>query len=217
MYKPHQRRKQGENTVLQENRKRFLGVLNSLIKSVFCNKHCHIRGEDFVLSFHSTYSSCETFRITSSSEAIVVVHITQELTEALKAFCEKKAGVNDTDNLRPLMSVSQEEFPGRKSIPNHYEPYGKSKGNSNWNQVVLCQYEECSADASFAPANSYSYQANNESSSYGLRSTVLRDSFGLQTGSSASGISEWLRRFRRSASGSDLAVGGAPSYERPSE
>ncbi|XP_062464935.1 uncharacterized protein LOC134158720 isoform X2 [Pezoporus occidentalis] len=159
----------------------------------------------------------ETFRITSSSEAIVVVHITQELTEALKAFCEKKAGVNDTDNLRPLMSVSQEEFPGRKSIPNHYEPYGKSKGNSNWNQVVLCQYEECSADASFAPANSYSYQANNESSSYGLRSTVLRDSFGLQTGSSASGISEWLRRFRRSASGSDLAVGGAPSYERPSE
>jgi len=26
------------------------------------------------------------------------------------------------------MSVSQEKFPGRKSIPKHYKPYGKSKG-----------------------------------------------------------------------------------------
>ncbi|XP_065523885.1 uncharacterized protein LOC136008474 [Lathamus discolor] len=155
----------------------------------------------------------ETFRITSSSEATLVLHIAQELTEALKAFCEKKAGVNDTHSLRPLMSVSQDEFPGRKSIPKHYKPYGKSKGNSNWNQGVLSQYEECSADAAFASVNSYSYQANNESSSYGLRSSAPRDSFALQTGSSVSGISEWLRQFRRPASGSDSAVGGASSYE----
>lgn len=37
----------------------------------------------------------ETFHITSDSEATLVVHITQELTEALKAFCEKKAGVSN--------------------------------------------------------------------------------------------------------------------------
>ncbi|KAM9023102.1 uncharacterized protein PRD47_002021 isoform 1-T1 [Ara ararauna] len=155
----------------------------------------------------------ETFCITSNSEATLVVHITQELTEALKAFCEKKATGNDTHSLRPLMSVSQDEFPGRKSIPKHYKPYGKSKGNSNWNQGVLSQCEERSADASFAPAISYSYQADNESSSYELGSAALRDSFALQTGSSASGIGEWLKQFRRSASGSDSAVGGASSYE----
>ncbi|XP_009323204.1 PREDICTED: uncharacterized protein LOC103917739 [Pygoscelis adeliae] len=160
----------------------------------------------------------ETFHITSDSEATLVVHITQELTEALKAFCEKKAAVNYTNSLRPLMSISQGEFPGRKSIPKHYKPYGKSKGNSNWNQGFLSQYEECSADASFAPANSYSYQTDDGSSSYGLRSndfammSALRDSFALQTGSPAGGISEWLRLFSRSASGSNSA-GGASSYE----
>ncbi|KAF1550223.1 hypothetical protein FQV20_0002316, partial [Eudyptula albosignata] len=77
-------------------------------------------------------------------------------------------------------------------------------GNSNWNQGFLSQYEECSADASFAPANSYSYQTDDGSSSYGLRSndfammSALRDSFALQTGSPAGGISEWLRLFSRS-------------------
>ncbi|XP_035754875.1 uncharacterized protein LOC118452780 isoform X4 [Egretta garzetta] len=170
----------------------------------------------------------ETFHITSDSEATLVVHITQGLTEALKAFCEKKAAVNYTNSLRPLMSISQGEFPGRKSIPKHYKPYGKSKvpfiysftyaGNCNWNQGFLSQYEECSADASFAPANSYSYQTGDGSSSYGLRPndfatmSALRDSFALQTRSPASGISEWLRQFSRSASGSNSA-GGASSYE----
>ncbi|XP_032860221.2 uncharacterized protein LOC104356815 isoform X3 [Tyto alba] len=160
----------------------------------------------------------ETFHITSDSEATLVVHITQELTEALKAFCEKKAAVNYTNSLRPLMSISQDEFPGRKSIPKHYKPYGKSKGNPNWNQGFLSQYEECSADASLASANSYSYQTDDGSSSYGLRSndfatmSALRDSFALQTGSPASGLSEWLRQFSRSASGNNSA-GGASSYE----
>ncbi|XP_074732461.1 uncharacterized protein LOC141946488 [Strix uralensis] len=160
----------------------------------------------------------ETFHITSDSEATLVVHITQELTEALKAFCEKKAAVNYTNSLRPLMSIAQDEFPGRKSIPKHYKPYGKSKGNSNWNQGYLSRYEECSADDSFVSANSYSYQTDDRSSSYGLRSddfammSALRDSLALQTGSPASGISEWLRQFSRSASGSNSA-GGACSYE----
>ncbi|XP_068251933.1 uncharacterized protein [Nyctibius grandis] len=159
----------------------------------------------------------ETFHITSDSEATLVVRITQELTEALKAFCEKKAAVNYTNSLRPLMSISQDEFPGRKSIPKHYKPYGKSKGNSNWNQGFLSQYEECSADA-FAAANSYSYQTDDGSSSYGLSSndfammSALRDSFALQTGSPASSISEWLRQFSRSASGSNSAD-GTSSYE----
>lgn len=37
----------------------------------------------------------ETFHITSDSEATLVVRITQELMEALKAFCEKKAAVSN--------------------------------------------------------------------------------------------------------------------------
>ncbi|KFO92538.1 hypothetical protein N320_01732, partial [Buceros rhinoceros silvestris] len=102
------------------------------------------------------------------------------------------------------VSVSQDEFPGRKSIPKHYKPYGKSKGNSHWNQGFLSQYEESSADASFAPANSYSYQTDGGSSSCGLRSndsamtSALRDSLALQTGSPASGLCEWLRQLSRS-------------------
>ncbi|KGL94040.1 hypothetical protein N301_04539, partial [Charadrius vociferus] len=117
-----------------------------------------------------------------------------EKTEGLKMY--KIEGY-----VRPSTS---REFPGRKSIPKHYKPYGKSKGNSNWNQGFLSQYEECSADAPFAPANSYSYQIDDGSSSYGLRlndfamMSALRDSLALQTGSPASGISEWLRQFSRS-------------------
>ncbi|XP_010138944.1 PREDICTED: uncharacterized protein LOC104497396 [Buceros rhinoceros silvestris] len=126
----------------------------------------------------------ETFHITSDSEATLVVRITQELTEALKAFCEKRAAAR----------------------------------NSHWNQGFLSQYEESSADASFAPANSYSYQTDGGSSSCGLRSndsamtSALRDSLALQTGSPASGLCEWLRQLSRSASGSSSA-GGASSYE----
>ncbi|XP_009984159.1 PREDICTED: uncharacterized protein LOC104378761 [Tauraco erythrolophus] len=163
-------------------------------------------------------SGIETFHITSDSEATLVVRITQELTEALKAFCEKKAAVNYTNSLRPLMSISQDEFPGSKSISKHYKPYGKSKGNSNWNESFLSQYEECSADASFAPADSYSYQTDDGSPSYGLRSndfammSALRDSLALQTGSPATGIRERLRQFSRSASGSNSAGGGS-SYD----
>ncbi|XP_035173601.1 uncharacterized protein LOC118161927 isoform X2 [Oxyura jamaicensis] len=160
----------------------------------------------------------ETFHITSDSEATLVVHITQELTEALKSFCEKKAAVNYTNSLRPLMSISQDEFPARKSIPKLYKPYGKSKGNPNWNQGSSSQYEQCSAGDSFAPDNSHSYQSDDRSSSYGLRPSdfammsALRDSFTLQTGRSASGLSEWLRQFSRSASGSNSAR-EASSYE----
>ncbi|XP_027534975.1 uncharacterized protein LOC113965570 isoform X2 [Neopelma chrysocephalum] len=159
----------------------------------------------------------ETFHITSDSEATLVVRITQELTEALKAFCEKKAAVNYANSLRPLMSISQDEFPERKSIPKHYKPYGKYKGSSNWSQGFLSQYEECSAEASFAPAHSYSYQTDDGSSSCHLMSndfammSALRDSLALHTGSPASGVSEWLGRFSRSASGSNSA-GGASSY-----
>ncbi|XP_025937292.1 uncharacterized protein LOC112973506 isoform X5 [Apteryx rowi] len=160
----------------------------------------------------------ETFHITSDSEATLVIHITQELTEALKAFCEKKAAINYANSLRPLMSVSQDEFPSRKSIQNHHKPYGKSKGNSNWNQVFLSQYEQCTANASFAPANSYGYQTDDGSSSYGLRPndfsmmSALSDSFALQTGSPPSGVDEWLRQFSGSASDSNSAD-GTSTYE----
>lgn len=90
-------------------------------------------------------------------------------------------------------------------------------GNFNWNQGFFSQHEQCAADNSFAPANSDSYQTDDGSSSYGLRPadsammSALRDSLALQTGSSAGGISEWLRQFNQSASNSNPAL-GASSY-----
>ncbi|KFP43132.1 hypothetical protein N324_11993, partial [Chlamydotis macqueenii] len=134
---------------------------------------------------------------------------TTDVKECKVSFLRRIAGeLEKTEGLKMYKvlgsKLSQDEFPGRKSIPKHYKPYGKSKGNSNWNQGFLSQYEECSADAFFAPANSYSYQTDDRSSSYGLRSndfaimSALRDSFALQTGNPASGISEWLRQFSRS-------------------
>lgn len=159
----------------------------------------------------------ETFHITSDSEATRVVRVTQELTEALKSFCEKKAAVNYTNRLRPLMPMSRGGFPARKNFSKPYKPYGKYKGNFNWNQGFFSQHEQCAADNSFAPANSDSYQTDDGSSSYGLRPadsammSALRDSLALQTGSSAGGISEWLRQFNQSASNSNPAL-GASSY-----
>ncbi|XP_021242066.1 uncharacterized protein LOC110393493 [Numida meleagris] len=159
----------------------------------------------------------ETFHITSDSEATRVVRVTQELTEALKSFCEKKAAVNYTNRLRPLMSVSRGGFPARKNFSKPYKPYGKYKGNSKWNQGFFSQYEQCDGDDSFAPANSHSYQMDDGSSSYGLRPadsammSALRDSLALQTGSSAGGMSEWLRQFSQSASNSNPAL-RASSY-----
>ncbi|KFP56331.1 hypothetical protein N322_04713, partial [Cariama cristata] len=136
---------------------------------------------------------------------------TTDVKECKVSFLRRIAGeLEKTEGLKMYKvignkcKVSSNEFPGRKSISKHYKPYGKSKGNSNWNQGFLSQYEECSADASFAPVNSYSYQTDDVSSSYGLRSndfavmSALRDSFALQTGSPASGLNEWLRQFSRS-------------------
>ncbi|XP_065609610.1 uncharacterized protein LOC136059381 [Cyrtonyx montezumae] len=157
----------------------------------------------------------ETFHITSDSEATRVVRVTQELTEALKSFCEKKAAVNYTNRLRPWMSASRGGFPGRKNFSKPYRPYGKYKGNSNWHQGFSSQYEQCAADGSFAPANTHSYWTDDGSSSYGLRPadsavmSALRDSLALQTGSSAGGMSEWLRQFSQSASNSSSALGGS--------
>ncbi|XP_066040958.1 uncharacterized protein [Chamaea fasciata] len=159
----------------------------------------------------------ETFHITSDSEATLVVHITQELMEALKAFCEKKAADNYTDSSGPLVSVSQDEFPERKSIPEHYGSDGDYKGSSDWNQGFLSQYEEYSEAASFAPVHSHSYQADGGSSSCHLRSdnfamvSPLRDS-AVDPYSPVSGISEGLRQLRNSVFCRNLAA-GASSYE----
>ncbi|KFQ32706.1 hypothetical protein N331_04361, partial [Merops nubicus] len=129
---------------------------------------------------------------------------TTDVKECKVSFLRRIAGeLEKTEGLKMYKVIgsksSQNEFPGRTSIQNHYKPYGKPTGNSNWNQGFLPQYEECSADASFAPANSYSYQTDGGSSSYGPRCndfammSALRDSLALQTGSPASGIREWLR------------------------
>ncbi|XP_039911375.1 uncharacterized protein LOC120748723 isoform X2 [Hirundo rustica] len=160
----------------------------------------------------------ETFHITSDSEATLVVHITQELVEALKAFCEKKAADNYTDSLGPLVSVPQDEFPESKSVPEHYGPDGEYKGSSDWNQGVLSQYEEYSEDASFAPAHSHSYQADGGSSSCHLRSNdfammpPLRDSTAVDPYNPVSGISEGLRQLRNSVFCRNSAA-GASSYQ----
>ncbi|XP_014111584.1 PREDICTED: uncharacterized protein LOC102111982 isoform X2 [Pseudopodoces humilis] len=155
----------------------------------------------------------ETFRITSDSEATLVVHITQELMEALRAFCEKRAADNYTNSVGPLMSVPQDKFPERENISEHYGPDGEYKGSSDWNQGFLSQYEECSEDFSFAPAHSNSYHAYDGSYSCHLRSEdfammpPLRDSPAVEPDNPVSGISEWLRQLRNSVS-----VAGASSY-----
>uniref|UniRef100_A0A8C3R4R6 C2H2-type domain-containing protein n=1 Tax=Cyanoderma ruficeps TaxID=181631 RepID=A0A8C3R4R6_9PASS len=160
----------------------------------------------------------ETFHITSDSEATLVVHITQELMEALKAFCEKKAADNYTDSSGPLVSVPQDEFPESKIVPEHYGPDGEYKGSFDWNQGFLSQYEECSEDASLAPAHSHSYQADGGSSSCHVRSdnfamvSPLRDCAAVDPYSPISGISEGLRQLRNSVFYRNVAA-GASSYE----
>ncbi|KFO70057.1 hypothetical protein N303_02462, partial [Cuculus canorus] len=130
---------------------------------------------------------------------------TTDVKECKVSFLRRIAGeLEKTEGLKMYKVIgselSHDEFPGRKSIPKHYTPYGKSTGNPTWSQGFLSQYEECSADASVTPAN----QTDDGSSSYGLRSnafammSALRDSFALQTGSPASCISEWLRQFSQS-------------------
>lgn len=52
----------------------------------------------------------ETFHITSDSEATLVVHITQELMEALKAFCEKKAAVSNLILSRVVLPLGGREW-----------------------------------------------------------------------------------------------------------
>ncbi|KFV39336.1 hypothetical protein N341_12423, partial [Tyto alba] len=132
---------------------------------------------------------------------------TTDVKECKVSFLRRIAGeLEKTEGLKmyKIEGYIRPSTSRRKSIPKHYKPYGKSKGNPNWNQGFLSRYEECSADASLASANSYSYQTDDGSSSYGLRSndfatmSALRDSFALQTGSPASGLSEWLRQFSRS-------------------
>ncbi|CAN8184205.1 unnamed protein product [Coccothraustes coccothraustes] len=156
----------------------------------------------------------ETFHITSDSEATLVVRITQELMEALKAFCEKKAADNYTNSLGPVMSVPQDEFP----IPEHYGPDVEYKGSSDWNQGFLSQYEEYSEDASSAPAHSDSYQADDGSSSCHLTSdnfasvSLLGVSPAVEPDIPASGVSQWLRQLRNSVPCPDSAP-GASSYQ----
>ncbi|KFO65895.1 hypothetical protein N302_10352, partial [Corvus brachyrhynchos] len=100
--------------------------------------------------------------------------------------------------------LPQDEFPEGKSNPEHYGPDGEYEGSSDWNQGFLSQYEECSEDASFAPAHSNSYQTDDGSSSCHLRSddfamvSLLRDSPAVEPDGPVSGISEWLRQLRHS-------------------
>ncbi|XP_054140703.1 uncharacterized protein LOC128942329 isoform X1 [Melozone crissalis] len=160
----------------------------------------------------------ETFHITSDSEATLVVRITQELMEALKAFCEKKAADNYTNSLGPLVPVPQDEFPERQSIPEHYGSDVEYKGSSDWNQGFLSQYEEYSEGASFAPAHPNSYQADDGSSSCHLTPdnfasvSLLGDSAAVEPDIPASGVSQWLRQLRNSAPSMNLAP-GASSYQ----
>lgn len=51
----------------------------------------------------------ETFHITSDSEATLIVHITQGLMEALKAFCEKKAAVSNLILSRVVLLLGRKE------------------------------------------------------------------------------------------------------------
>ncbi|XP_019364719.1 PREDICTED: uncharacterized protein LOC109291933 isoform X1 [Gavialis gangeticus] len=167
----------------------------------------------------------ETFRITSDSEATQVVSITQNLTEALRAFCEKKAAVNYVSSLRPLMSISYDQLVAGKGSQKQ-KPYGNYQGNSgnaNWNQGFSPQRSEqakftshYSANTSLTPSSSYSYKTSGGSSAYGHRAndsasmSALSNSLALETGGFATGISEWMKKVDQSVFPS-TSTGGNPS------
>ncbi|XP_038627022.1 uncharacterized protein LOC119949368 isoform X2 [Tachyglossus aculeatus] len=75
----------------------------------------------------------ETFRITSEAQASLVKTVTQGLTKALKAFCEKQAAVNYASSLRPLMSLSRYEL-GSGYSSRHQTAYKDNAGSGNHTQ-----------------------------------------------------------------------------------
>uniref|UniRef100_A0A8D0L8W0 C2H2-type domain-containing protein n=1 Tax=Sphenodon punctatus TaxID=8508 RepID=A0A8D0L8W0_SPHPU len=154
----------------------------------------------------------ETFQITTDKDATLVVRITQDLTEALKTFCKKKAAIDYTSSLRPLMSISQDEFAEGKDTPKQHKPYGNYQGGNKWNQDFLSQRPEQAppafqdaANASHSPASLYNSQTGDRSSWFGLRPnhsaamSALSNSI-VQTGGFATGINEWMKQFNQSAS-----------------
>ncbi|XP_074844021.1 uncharacterized protein LOC142009615 isoform X2 [Carettochelys insculpta] len=154
----------------------------------------------------------ETFRVTSDREATLIVGITQDLTEALKTFCNKKAVVNYANSLKPMM-LSQHKLSAAKTAPKPSTSYGSSRGNSgnaNWNQDFSSQRPKraqftsrSDEKTSRTTGRSYSYRRDDGSSSYGLRSNdwaTPGNSFALQTEAFATGPNEWQKSFNHSAS-----------------
>ncbi|XP_008941743.1 PREDICTED: uncharacterized protein LOC103776016 [Merops nubicus] len=85
----------------------------------------------------------ETFHITSDSEATLIVRITQELTEALKAFCEKKAATGSpASGIREWLRLFSQSASGGNSAggASSYETSpvseysAEGRGGSRWNE-----------------------------------------------------------------------------------
>ncbi|XP_077160751.1 uncharacterized protein LOC143821057 isoform X2 [Paroedura picta] len=133
------------------------------------------------------------FEISSDAEATQVIRIAQSLSEALKAFCEKKEALKHIRSLPPLMPPRPRNARQQK-YNKPYEGFDDDSGDTNWTQEL-------------PPNPSPPPQMREWPSSYAGGSSdlatvsALRKSLGPQSGSSAGGISEWMKQFRWSASG----------------
>ncbi|XP_042330222.1 uncharacterized protein LOC121934154 [Sceloporus undulatus] len=148
----------------------------------------------------------EDFEITSDKEAALVITIAQSLSEALKAFCEKKATLKHIKSLPPLMKQGMRNTNQHKSIKAS-EYYQDHPGDS-WNHGCLTKglaQLQHAPNISSTPTNSYAYQMREKASSYGLNCKdlatmyTLESSLALQPGGFGTGI-EWMKQFNQSVS-----------------
>ncbi|XP_053122335.1 uncharacterized protein LOC128332090 isoform X2 [Hemicordylus capensis] len=162
----------------------------------------------------------ENFEITSDSEAALVINIAQSLSEALTAFCGRKAAIAHIRSLPPLMSPVRRD--ARQHTP--HKPFEGNKdepGDKNWNPghvsnglVQLHSLLQQTPSTSLNPTTSYGGQIRERMSSSGVKMRERASSYGVSSQDlatmsalqssfahqSACGINEWMQQFNQSAS-----------------
>ncbi|XP_044309159.1 uncharacterized protein LOC123035220 isoform X2 [Varanus komodoensis] len=149
----------------------------------------------------------ENFEITSDKEATQVISIAQSLSEALKAFCEKKAALKHIRSLPSLLP------PGIKIVKPHKplasckdNPDNCQEGHQSNGLAQLKSFLQHEPSTSHTPVDSYICQMKGKSSSHGISSkdlatvSALESSFALQQGGFSHGLNEWMKQFNQSAS-----------------
>ncbi|XP_062986577.1 uncharacterized protein LOC134401493 isoform X2 [Elgaria multicarinata webbii] len=136
----------------------------------------------------------EYFEITSDKEATEVIKIAQSLSEALKAFCEKKAALQHIRSLPPLLPPGIRNEKQQK--PNKPLESYKDHPADNWKHGCLSNgLAQLQSLLQQAPSTSH-----NISSKDLATVSALKSSFAHQRGGFSQGINEWMKQFNQSAS-----------------